>query len=383
MFDFIGLGNGLINVVLLLVILVVLVLIHEFGHFLVARRAGVTVHEFGIGFPPRAKVLGTDKQGTVYTLNWLPIGGFVRLEGEEGRSDDPRAFINQRLRTRLTILLAGVTMNIVLAFLVFVFIAAFADPSASVQIASVLPDSPAAAAGLHGGAQIGTVKDENGIDVPVYDGTGDQILAIDGHRWPWFEDPLAAITYLRDHPSTTVTLLVQHADGTRQELLVTTRSKADIDAGKGALGFSPRAYLASDTIAHDPLSAVNIGFNRTLEASTLVLRGIGELITNLRNPPVIGPVGMAGAIGAIRENYPPVYLLWLAGVLSANLAVVNVLPFPPLDGGRVAVALIQAITRGRISIAAERLAYLTGFILLMALLLWITLFDTGVLQRQV
>src|SRR3990170_7610114 len=104
MLDFIGLGNGLINLVLLLVILVILVLIHEFGHFLVARRAGVTVHEFGVGFPPRAKVLGTDKQGTLYTLNWLPIGGFVKLEGEEGQSDDPRAFSNQKLRTRLAIL---------------------------------------------------------------------------------------------------------------------------------------------------------------------------------------------------------------------------------------------------------------------------------------
>ena len=71
---------------LLLVILVVLVVIHEFGHFVVARRAGVTVHEFGIGFPPRAKILGKDKKGTIYTLNWLPIGGFVRLEGEEGET---------------------------------------------------------------------------------------------------------------------------------------------------------------------------------------------------------------------------------------------------------------------------------------------------------
>ena len=83
--DFVGLGNGVINVVLLLVILVALVVIHEFGHFIVARRAGVTVHEFGIGFPPRARVLGRDKKGTIYTLNWLPIGGFVKLEGEEGR----------------------------------------------------------------------------------------------------------------------------------------------------------------------------------------------------------------------------------------------------------------------------------------------------------
>src|SRR5687767_13456651 len=103
--DLIGVGNDVINVVLLLVILVVLVVIHEWGHFIVARRAGVTVHEFGIGFPPRAKILGRDKLGTIYTLNWLPIGGFVKLEGEEGESDDPHAFVRQRLPTRLAILL--------------------------------------------------------------------------------------------------------------------------------------------------------------------------------------------------------------------------------------------------------------------------------------
>src|SRR5687768_17061917 len=135
--ELIGLGNGLIDVLILLVILVVLVVIHELGHFVVARRAGVTVHEFGVGFPPRAKVLGTDKKGTIYTLNWLPIGGFVRLEGEEGESDDPRAFVRQPLRTRLTILLAGVAMNALLAFVLLVLIAAVADPSSSVQVLSV------------------------------------------------------------------------------------------------------------------------------------------------------------------------------------------------------------------------------------------------------
>ena len=98
--SFMDIANGGINVVLLLAILVPLVVIHEFGHFLVARRAGVTVHEFGIGFPPRALTFHKDKKGTIYTLNWLPIGGFVRLEGEEGESADSHAFVNQRLREK-------------------------------------------------------------------------------------------------------------------------------------------------------------------------------------------------------------------------------------------------------------------------------------------
>src|SRR5689334_3490710 len=137
MFNFIDLGNGVINVALLLVILVALVVIHEFGHFVVARRAGVKVHEFGIGFPPRAATYYTDKKGTAWTLNWLPIGGFVRMEGEEGESDDPHSFVRQRLPTRLAILLAGVAMNILLAFLIFSGMALLGDPVANVRIAHV------------------------------------------------------------------------------------------------------------------------------------------------------------------------------------------------------------------------------------------------------
>src|SRR3954463_7689020 len=142
MFDFIGLGNGLINIVLLLVILVALVVIHEFGHFVVARRAGVRVHEFGIGFPPRALTYAKDRKGTIYTLNWLPIGGFVRMEGEEGESDDPQSFRRQKLSPRLTFLLAGVGMKTLLAFLIFTGIALLSDPVANVRIAQVQADSP-------------------------------------------------------------------------------------------------------------------------------------------------------------------------------------------------------------------------------------------------
>ena len=375
-------ANSAINIVLLLLFLVPLVVIHEFGHFLVARRAGVKVHEFGIGFPPRALTFAKDKLGTIYTLNWLPIGGFVKLEGEEGESDDASAFVNKLLRTRLLILVAGVAMNFLLAFLIFTFIAQFADPSVAVRVATVQAGSPAEQAGLHGGVQIGTAKDSHGQDVPVYDESGDKIVAIDGRQFPWFDDPNAPILYLRAHPSSTVTLLVEHADGSRTEVRAATRSAEDIKNGLGALGFTPQAYTASDSIARDPLAALAVGASRTFDAGTLILRGLGDFIANIANPPVSGPVGIAGAIGTIRENWPPVFLLWLVGLLSANLAVINILPFPPLDGGRAAVAIIQALSNNRIGQAAERLVYLTGFVLLMALLVWLTLFDTGILQRQ-
>jgi regulator of sigma E protease len=372
--DFIGLGNGLIDILLLLVILVALVVIHEFGHFIVARRAKVRVHEFGIGFPPRARVIGNDGE-TTYTLNWLPIGGFVKLEGEEGESDDPRSFVRQKLPTRLAILLAGVAMNILLAFLIFTFIAWLADPVANARIGFVQPDSPAAVAGLQGGVQTGEDADGN----PIYDESGDLILAIDGQRFAVFDATGSGVatipqsTYPRDRAGQEVTLTVQRPDGTVQDVVVTLRPPAEA-AEQGALGVRFIA-LPTENISRGFVDAVAIGFQRTLDAATLILRGLGDLISNITNPQVSGPVGIVGAIGQVRTELPPVFLLWFVGLLSANLAVVNALPFPPLDGGRVAVSLIQAATGGRISAAAERLAYLTGFILLMALLVWVTYFD--------
>ncbi|HYI22508.1 MAG TPA: M50 family metallopeptidase [Candidatus Limnocylindrales bacterium] len=373
--DFIGVGNGLIDILLLLVILVALVVIHEFGHFIVARRAGVTVHEFGIGFPPRAKVLGTDSKGTTYTLNWLPIGGFVKLEGEDGDSDDPNSFTRQRLPTRLTILLAGVVMNFLLAFLIFTLIAAFADPVANARVGFVQPGSPAAVAGLQGGVQTGTDADGNAI----YDESGDLIIAINGETFPVFDWTGAGTAgiphsaYLRERAGQPVTITVRHLDGTVEDKIVTLRTAAEA-AEQGALGVRFVALPTEDT-QNGILDAIAIGFRRTVDAATLILRGLGDLIANITNPPVSGPVGIVGAIGQVRSELPPVFLLWFIGLLSANLAVVNALPFPPLDGGRVAVALIQKVTGGRISVAAERLAYLTGFILLMALLVWVTYFD--------
>ncbi len=140
-------------------------LVHELGHFVTARLAGVRVLEFGIGFPPRAKVLRA-KGETLYTLNWLPIGGFVKLEGEDGdEADDPRSFVRARLPVKLIILVAGVAMNLVTAFLIFTVIAWLATPFVGLRFDEIQPASPAAAAGLK---------------------PGDAIVAIDGQQFEFF-----------------------------------------------------------------------------------------------------------------------------------------------------------------------------------------------------
>jgi regulator of sigma E protease len=369
----IGFAQSIITVVLFILVLGVLVIIHELGHFASARLAGVRVLEFGIGFPPRAKVLRS-KGETLYTLNWLPIGGFVKLEGEDGDAeDDPRAFSSQSLPTKLWILVAGVLMNILLAFVIFTGIAWLGDPVANVRIAHVEDNSPAASVGLQGGQPTGATDAQGN---PTYDNSGDVITAIDGKQFLLFDhvdQATPSLAYLRAHAGKQVTLTVQSADGSSRDVPVTLRVPAD--ATQGALGVVIQPELVQATVNHDLPSAIVLGFQRTVDAATLILRGLGDLIGNLANPPVAGPVGIVGAIGQVRASLPPVYLIWFIGLLSANLAIVNALPFPPLDGGRVAVSLIQAITGNRIGEAAERLVYMTGFIALMALLVWVTFND--------
>jgi regulator of sigma E protease len=361
-----------VNIVMLLAILVVLVVIHELGHFVAARLAGVRVHEFGVGFPPRAAILHRGPE-TVYTLNWLPIGGFVRLEGEDGDSEDPRSFVRQSLRTRLFILFAGVLMNVLLAWLIFSVIAGAADPVYTVRINSVLPGSPAEQAGLVGGLPTGETPDGQ----PIYDQSGDVIIAVDGQRFPVFADPTigdAPLAYLRGHLGGTVTLTIRRADGTVIDVPATLRTQADLDAGeRGALGVG--VAMGFEDIQRGPFEAVATGLGRTIDASTLILRGLQDLVRNLANPPVQGPVGMVDTVGVVRSSLPPVFLLWLIGVLSANLAVVNALPLPPLDGGRAAMAVLKRLFGGRITPLFEQRVYLIGWLGLMAFLVWITMFD--------
>ncbi len=351
-----GLLNSGITLVVFLAILVGLVVVHEFGHFIVARLTGVRVHEFGIGFPPRAARLGSDGE-TEYTLNWLPIGGFVRLEGEDGGSDDPRSFGRKSLPVRVLILVAGVAMNVLLAFVIFTVIAAALEPNADARVESVVPGTPAASIGLQ---------------------AGDLITAVDGHAFPYF-DGEAPTSYTLAHAGDRVTLTVQAADGATRQVSVTLQDQAAVNAGKGALGITAR-IVPGAIVQRSLVAAIGVGADRTVQACGLIVGALGQLVTSIASnpgaaPPVSGPIGIAEAVGTVRTEAPPVVLLWLIGLLSANLAVVNVLPFPPLDGGRIVVSVLQTASRNRISASLERATYFIGFMLLFGFLIWVSYFD--------
>jgi regulator of sigma E protease len=351
--------QSVITIVIFLVMLGTLVVIHELGHFVAARLARVRVLEFGIGFPPRAKVLRSEGE-TLYTLNWLPIGGFVKLEGEDGESEDPKSFTRAPLLIRLLILAAGALMNLVLAFVIFFATAWLANPTGGLSFDGVQANSPASTAGL----------------VP-----GDVIATIGGRSFDYFDGPRQMVDDLRAQAGKTIVLGLKRAGGVRQDVTVTLRQPGQIDDQHGALGISTLSYtFAGDYFSHDLGSALQIGAQRTTSAFDLIAGGLGQLVGSIAThptsaPPVSGPVGIAVQVGDVFWQLGPIFTLYLAGILSANLALVNILPFPPLDGGRIAVSLIKSVAGQRVSMQAERLTYFVGFVFLFAFLIWITYFD--------
>jgi regulator of sigma E protease len=358
-----GFLQTIVTIVLFFAILGTLVVIHELGHFVAARLAGVRVLEFGIGFPPRAKVLRS-KGETLYTLNWLPIGGFVKLEGEDGdHANDPRAFSSKSLPTRLLILVAGVAMNVVLAFVIFAGIVWLASPLVGIRFYEVQPGSPAAEAGLQ---------------------PGDAIIAIDGQRYQAFVGP-PILGALADRAGQTVVLTVVGGDGAPRDVPVTLRDAAAVAAGQGALGISGKekpfeGYFDGATTTNDLPTALGVGATETAQWMGLIVGGLGALVSSVAAdptapPPVAGPVGIATQIGEIFFGAGPIMTLYVAGILSANLAVVNILPFPPLDGGRMLLLTLKRIFGRRISVKAEQLTYLVGFVFLFAFIIWVTGFD--------
>ena len=364
-----------VTIVLFLVVLGSLVLIHELGHFVVARLAGIRVLEFGIGFPPRARVLRSRGE-TLYTLNWLPIGGFVKLEGEDGdATGDPRSFARAKLPVKVIVLVAGVAMNLVLSLVIFTSIAWLAAPVVGVTIPSVEPGSPADAAGLQ---------------------ANDAILSVNGSRHDIFSlSEGDVISDLHDRAGQTVTLQIVRPGGARADVTVTLRTAAEIKdpdgsgplRAKGALGISavdPKAgfppFFSGDYRQRDLGTAIGVGTRETTRWFGIILSGLGDLasqvVTNpTAAPPVAGPIGIATQIADIFFGAGIVMTLYVAGILSANLALVNILPFPPLDGGRVLMIVLKRIFGTRISLRAEQMTYFVGFVFLFAFLIWVSGFD--------
>jgi regulator of sigma E protease len=370
-------------------LLVILVVIHEFGHFLAAKAFGIKVLEFGIGFPPKA-VTYLRKGGTDYTLNWLPIGGFVRLLGEEDPTD-PRSLAAAPRWKRLIVMFAGVFMNIVLA--VVLLAVGYMVPRdralTLAQVAEVAPSSPAAQAKVTGvmrdgsaplqGLQPGDIVLEvEGRDIK---NTSELIYANRlnlGETQTWKikrgGSSLTAEVYARWHPPAD-----QGPTGIRISAPATC---SDVDAGGNPINCQP-LYPFTESVSYPPWQAFPKAVSSLID--TLVLSknelqvrfgGGGGGAVDDDQPAFTGPVGIADTTGQLIKQAGWRSLIDFAALLSLNLGIFNALPIPMLDGGRMFFVFVEILRGGRrIAPEKESLVHLTGFALLMAGVLIVTYFD--------
>jgi regulator of sigma E protease len=383
----------MLSLLVFILVLGLLVFVHEAGHFIVAKRAGMAVEEFGFGFPPRlvgiqkvngrwrivsceSKVVSREEKNrsklttqassikpTIYSLNWVPLGGFVRIAGENGAdTDDPRNFGAKPRWLRAIVLVAGVAMNLVLAIVLFSTVFTIGAPQVleglpsgavvrdrKTSIVGVLKDGPAAAIGIK---------------------PGDVITAVDGQT---FVEVTDVQRYIRERGGQEVAVTIDR-NGTSQTFRLQPGPLPGVEhPGIGV-------QLVPTGIVRFPLHrAVWYGVRTTGGVLIDILRAFRDLFRGLIveravTVDIAGPVGIAVLTGQVVQ-LGFIHLLQFTAVLSANLALLNILPFPALDGGRLFLLLIEAIRRRSLTRRIENLIHTIGFAILLLLVVAVTYRD--------
>lgn len=344
-----------------LILLGILVVAHELGHFWAARFFRIKVDEFGIGFPPRA-ITFAERDGVRYTLNWIPLGGFVRFASDEG--DNAAHGIgnvrNAPIYQRIIVLAAGPLMNIVVAFLLYTIIATNIGITVyqdGLRVGEVYPNTPAATAGLQSNDVVLSIADSGTI-------TPESDIGPVAQRFLGQEVEMKIVR-----------------DGQAQTLMITP-GPWSIDGKTSPAGFG---FSYAQNATNEPatvIGAIQYGFDTTIRVSALMIDGLlmwfGSLIGTapaVEGAGVTGIVGMARGTGEIIETQGWVgYLNWMA-IISLNLAIFNLLPIPALDGSHIMFAVIEAIRRKRIPLEYESRVHFAGFAVLMALMVVVTISD--------
>ncbi len=364
------------TLLIFLAVLGLLIFVHELGHFVTARRNGITCYEFGFGFPPRLigvvkdengkwKIVGrkdrAEYENTVYSLNWIPLGGFVRIKGEDGSDVSPDSFAVKSSWVRFKVLVAGVAMNVVLAWVLFSFAATQGipepvedTPQADITVVAVTEQSAAELMGLKAGdvlkkacvgndcQDFGTISD---LQEFIKTNAGKEIVV----------------------------------SGLRQtkEFSVSGEIPATAPEDRGLLGVQ---LLPVGTVKYSVWEAPLVGARATFNALGMIFVGLGDLVERLFqgqkvSEAVSGPVGIAVMTGQYAEMGLG-HLAQFTAILSANLAVINILPIPALDGGRILFLLIEVLRGGRkISQRLEGYIHGLSFLFLIGLMVLITVFD--------
>ncbi len=363
---------SVVLLILGLVLFIGLVVVHEFGHFLAARRNGVEVEEFGIGFPPRAWSRKT-KKGFLFTLNWLPIGGFVKLKGENDAATEAHSFGAASFKTKTKIMLAGVAMNLLAAFVIFMVLAWVGMPqlidhqfsvksdtktaSSKVLIGLVEPGSPAQKAGLQARDQLLAVIAPPKLNAEKVTSGAE----------------LSQLTKKYAGQS----VIVSYSRGNKTHNVYVALRSAKAGQKQGYLGVSPADFTLTRATWSAPVQSAGLLWQFT--AATF--KGLGTALsalfhgnTTVASQQVSGPVGIVVVLhdGSLLGYQ---FVLLIVGVISLSLAIMNVLPIPALDGGRFYVLLLSRLFGKRLSKDMEERIVGTSFVFLIVLILIITIVD--------
>lgn len=368
----------MLTILIFIVLLGLLVFVHELGHFVVARRNGITVDEFGFGFPPRligivkdgktgrSKIIWGSKDSdgphTIYSFNWLPLGGFVRIKGEDGQNDDPDSFARKSAWVRVKVLGAGVVMNMLFAwFLIsWVFTLGLPQPiessqraeypDAKIQILEVKKGTPAEAMGLQ---------------------LGDEILTIAGDRVTSLEQVSEGIAAHKGK------VLEIGIDRLGKEMTLSGMPRTTYPANEGSLGIS---FSETAIVAYPWYESIYQGAIATYNITLAILGAFGSMLAGLFGAGTGAPIDVTGPVGIVyltkqMSDLGIAYLLQFAALLSINLAIINILPIPALDGGRILFILIEKLKGSPMSRKTEGMIHQIGFICLLLLMVVITVRD--------
>lgn len=372
----------MLTILIFVIILGLLVFVHELGHFLVARWNGIRVDEFGFGFPPRLFGVTKNAEGkyelvwgskempsgqTVYSLNWIPLGGFVKIAGEDGHdTTDPTSFAGKSAWTRIRVLAAGVFMNFLFAWFLIsvVFMLGLPQPiepadhgkfaDAKIQVLAVGKGTPAEMMGLS---------------------MGDAIVSINGEAITTLDQVTQAIS---SHKGQTITVVV---DRFGKPLTLSGTPRTEYPATEGALGIS---FSETAVVSYPWYEAIYRGAIATYDITLAILGAFGMMIASLFGGAktaldVTGPVGIVYLTKQMSDLGLP-YLLQFAALLSINLGIINILPIPALDGGRILFILIEKLKGSPVSHRVEGMIHQVGFILLLVLMLLVTVRDFAQFQ---
>lgn len=357
------------SILLFFGVLFVLILVHEWGHFIVAKKTGMQVDEFGIGFPPR--LFGIKRGETTYTFNALPIGGFVKILGEDAIGADAtgakdRSFIAKPYWAQAAVLVAGVTMNILFAWLLFAFVfingvpelvdESSASAGAELVVTQVLPGGPASEAGMPVGAVIESVAINGEVSTDLAPSSFRALTEANGTSE-------IVTTFTVGDEERTVTIIPSAG------VIATDPERAAVGVGLGLvetkqLGVGGALKEATVT-TWGSLVAITVGLGDLV---------FGALVGTADFSQVAGPIGIAGMVGDAAE-FGFSSLLMFTAIISLNLAVINLLPFPALDGGRLVFVAYEVVTRRPINPVWVMRLNLLGFGLLMLLMVAVTYND--------